>query len=1092
MKSYKIKSKKYKSKSNKLISPSNYKKSKRGKLSRKKLFQVGIIFAGVFFIALFVLFQVRIKGDLPDINQIRDITFSQATVITDRNDNVLYKLFSENREYVEYSGINKNMINAIVAVEDQRYREHNGLDTIGLFRAVFSKIIRPSSRMQGASTITQQLVRNLLLTQDRKVERKLKEMVLTKKLDSVLEDMIKDSVGKLDSERMKHQKKELTLELYLNKIAFGNNAFGIESASKTYFGKSAIDLTVLESSILASIPKGPTAYNPYTKRSATIGNLKITDNDGNEYSLSNTGLKSEVVDKIESIMSKSNFSNKKEYSSFSKYLNGLIDFSLYLNGTKYNVKYSVGRKDLVLSRMFQDEYITEEQLKEALLEGMIIKLKSAGFTIEAPHFVMRVTELLEEQYDEETLMNGGLVVKTTLDLDIQDIAEQSIQNNVDALDMYGATNEAMIYLDSQNGDVLAYIGSVDYFNEDIGGQNDMIRNARQVGSSMKPFIYSLGFSILPLTLDTPIYDIPFKIGPDRPNNADGKFLGIIPLKKALAYSRNVPAAKMITAIGGQDVALPFLRKLGLTSLDPNGDYGYPLAFGAGEVPMIELANAYSHLSAGKPGEINPILEVRTHDGSLLYEKEEKLQDQIIAPGIVYLIRNILSNSDNMPPERVAKYAVRGLQMGLKSGTSNMKTPKGDRARDGRLATYTPSKVAIFRGGNADGSPMYRNAYGGFLNADAMTEFWSTLVANNLVSDEGMSAVEVAESNISKISGKLAGEGTPGEFVVKSMGYIDTQPTEYDPGMTPVEFDGSCNGLASPYTPADELKKGYIISPTTFMPGHMDLNEITMRWQRSTNPDLLSDFDPELSGKVNFNYDNMLLAMPQDYCVDRSPQISEDINIDIKNLQDGQKISTKPMVRFSVSAPNNIRRVSISINDRVIGSMEYRGDSNQITDVMVTDLGDEFGNGELTLLAVDTEGYSNRKSINVSLVSNDTVAPFVLKDITSVRENDGRYRVIIFFNDKLSSVNGGTIKQGDKTLKTFAQNIAEFNMNEPGIVDIYAKDGFGNELYDTLDIRDYIEGYEYPEVVESEITEPEVEEIVEEVVEDTNSTGDITE
>ncbi len=507
------------------------------------------------------------------------------------------------------------------------------------------------------------------------------------------------------------------------------------------------------------------------------------------------------MSKINSSFSRADFSNKTDYSSFSKYIKWLIDFSVYYDWVKYNVEYSLGRKDFALSRMFEDEYITEEQLIEAFLDWLEMKFENGWFPIEAPHFVMRVTEILEQEYDEETLMNGWLVVKTTLDMDIQDIAEQALLNNVDALDMYGATNEAMIYLDSQNWDVLAYIWSIDYFNEDIWGQNDMVKSARQIGSSMKPFIYSLWFSLLPLTLDTPIYDVPFKIWPDRPNNADGKFLGILPLKKALAYSRNIPATKMITALWWQDVALPFLIDLGFTSLDANGDYGYPLALGAGEVPMIELANAYAHLSAGKPWVINPILEIRTHEWSLLYEKEEKKQDQVIAAGIAYLIRNILSDPANMPPEWVAKYAVRGLQLWLKSGTSNMKTPKWDRARDWRLATYTPSKVAIFRWGNADGSPMYRNAYGGFLNADAMTEFWSTLSANNLVSNEWMTAVEVAESSISKISGKLASEWTPWEFIVKSMWYINTQPSEYDPGMIPLEFDSSCNWLASPYTPA---------------------------------------------------------------------------------------------------------------------------------------------------------------------------------------------------------------------------------------------------------------------------------------------------
>ncbi|MCK9467474.1 MAG: penicillin-binding protein [Candidatus Absconditabacterales bacterium] len=1061
MRNYTIPPKKTNSTSSKKYYSTYGYKDKKGKGFLKLLFKTFLVLGVLGFIVLFILFQVRIKGRLPDITQIKSMTFSEATVITDRNDKVLYKLFDENREYVDYSGINQNMINAIVAVEDQRYWDHKGLDTIGIFRAVINKILHPASKTQGASTIPQQLIRNLLLTKDRKIERKLKEIVLTKKLDNVIEDMVKDNVGNLPSDEMNYKKKELVLELYLNKIEFGNNAFGIEAAAQTYFSKSAKDLNILESSILASIPKGPTAYNPYINRSATIGSLKITDPLGNEYSLSDTGLKAEIANKIESILSKADFSNKKDYSSFSKYYNGLVDFSIYYDDVKYNVKYSLGRKDLVLSRMFQDDYIVEEDLKEAILQGMILELKSGGFPIKAPHFVMWIKKLLEEQYDNETLMNGGLVVKTSLDLDIQEIAEKSLLNNKNSLDVYGATNEAMVYLDSEKGDILAYVGSFDYFNEDIGGQNDMVRVARQLGSALKPMIYALGLTTLPIAIDTPIYDIPFQIGPDRPKNSDGKFMGILPLKKALGYSRNIPAAKMIIAAGGQDVAIPYLRKMGLNSLSITGDYGYTLALGAGEVPMLELANAYAHLSTPQPGEINPILEIRTNDGSLLYEKEEKLQEAVVAPGVVYLMWDILSDTNNMPPERVGKYSVRGLQLGLKSGTSNMKTPKGDRARDGRLATYTPTRVAVFRGGNADGSPMYHNAYGGFLNAEAMREFWSTLLANNYISNQGMSATEIAEVAISKISGKLATDSTPADFVVKSMTYINSQPNQADDLMTPLEFDSSCGGLSSPYTPASELVNGFIVSPTTFMPNGMDLAEITSWWQWSTNPALMRESSPEYSGKVIFNYNNILLAMPQDYCENRSPQISDDIQLSIKNLNDGQKISTKPMIWFNVKAKNNIKRVSISINDRVIGSKEYNGKANDITDIISSDLGEEFGNGELTLLAIDTQGYSNRSSINISIVSNDTTPPFIMKDHTYVVKDGDRYRVVIILNDELSSVVGGTIKQGETVLKSFDQNIGEFIIRSPGIVSVIAKDSFGNELNDTLDIREYIPGYVEP-------------------------------
>jgi hypothetical protein len=122
-----------------------------------------------------------------------------------------------------------------------------------------------------------------------------------------------------------------------------------------------------------------------------------------------------------------------------------------------------------------------------------------------------------------------------------------------------------------------------------------------------------------------------------------------------------------------------------------------------------------------------------------------------------------------------------------------------------------------------------------------------------------------------------------------------------------------------------------------MPNGMDLAEITSWWQWSTNPSLMWESSPEYSGKVIFNYNNILLAMPQDYCENRSPQVSEDIQLSIKNLSDGQKISTKPMIWFNVTAKNNIKRVSVSINDRVIGSKEYNGKSNDITDIISSNL-----------------------------------------------------------------------------------------------------------------------------------------------------------
>ena len=422
------------------------------------------------------------------------------------------------------------MINAIVAIEDQRYWEHDGVDSIWIIRAVISKVLHPNSKLQWASTLSQQLVKNLLLSNERSVIRKLKEITLTKQLDGVLDDMVKESRWKLNWEALKRAKKELVLEL--------NNAFGVEAATQTYFDKHASELNVLESAILASIPKSASVYNPYSHRAATIWNLSITDSEWTTYSiLSDSSLHTAVMDKIKTIMWKADFKNKTDYNAFSKYLNGLIDFSITVDGTKYEVKYSAWRKDVVLLRMYADGYIDEEQLVQSLIDGFDIEFKSAWFEIKAPHFVMWVIKLLEEQYDEDTLKNKWLIITTSLDMDIQEIAEQSLIWNKSALEVYGASNEAMVYLDSTNWDVLAYVGSYDYFDEEIEWQNDMLQSPRQVWSSIKPLIYALWFMTLPLTEDTPIYDIPFSIWWMRTNDSDVRFLWIIPLKNALVSLR---------------------------------------------------------------------------------------------------------------------------------------------------------------------------------------------------------------------------------------------------------------------------------------------------------------------------------------------------------------------------------------------------------------------------------------------------------------------------------------------------------------------------------------------------------------------------
>jgi peptidoglycan glycosyltransferase len=506
--------------------------------------------------------QINVFRDLPDVSEVKDMVFSQATIITDKNGVELYKLFEQNREYVEYPKISQHTVDALVAIEDQRYREHEGLDPRGILRAAIM-------RKGGASTLPQQLMTNVFnlkagvgASLSKRIAYKLRQIVLSKRLNTTLQRQIKAEKPGLSSEETKKEMKKKVLELYLNYIEFGNNAFGIQAAAKAYFGIPASELSVLQSAVLASLPKSPTLYSPLKEegRKNLIGYFTITDAQGKSYPFEGV-LSQDIITKFRDAIQQADFSNKNTSNASTKFLVGLGSFTIIVEGKEYYVKYNNGRKDVVLSRMFEDGYISEAEIKQAYSDGLTISFQTSAFPIKAPHFVFWIKEKLQEMYGEKAVMEGGMIVKTTLDYDIQLQAEEAFKNNERTLRDNGANNSAMIYVDTNNGDVLSYIGSTNYFDDEIQGQNDMVRKPRQSGSSIKPLVYSLGFQKLPLTTDTPIYDIPFQVGPDKPNNADDKFEGLLPLRLALGHSRNIPAVKMYLAAGGEDVVKPYLQQL---------------------------------------------------------------------------------------------------------------------------------------------------------------------------------------------------------------------------------------------------------------------------------------------------------------------------------------------------------------------------------------------------------------------------------------------------------------------------------------------------------------------------------------------------
>ena len=980
------------------------------------------------------------------------MVFSQATIIQDRNGVELYKLFDENREYVEIDKISDNMINAIVAMEDQKYWEHEWLDPWGIFRAAIKG-------KWWASTLPQQLMTNVFklkagLTSANKsrlqykldkVAYKLRQIVLAKRLNSTFQKQVKSENPNLSNDEAKREMKKKVLELYLNYIEFWNNSFGVEVAAKAFFGVSASELTITQSAILASLPKWPGQYSPLTEqwRKNLMWYFKITDTAWTEYPY-DWVLKQDINSKFIDAINKADFSDKKSWNSSVNLLKWLWSFNLILDGKEYFITFYNWRKDVVLSRMFEDGYITEEQYKQAEIESLAVEFKSASFSIKAPHFVFWIRELLEEKYWEDAVLEWGLIVKTSLDYNIQQMAEEAFKNNVRTLYENGANNSSMLYVNTDNWDVLAYVGSLDYFNDEIQWQIDMVRSRRQSGSSIKPLIYALWFMRLPITIDTPIYDIEYQVWPDRPNNADNKFEWLLPLRTALWHSRNIPAIKMFIAEWGEGVVKPFLQSLGLP-LDDNMNYGYPLAIWAAEISLLEFASAYRYLTTETPADINPILEITAADGSVLYEKEVEETEDIIPAWVRYLIWKILSDPNNRLAGWVNKFNVSGLTYALKTWTSNMKTEKWNRPRDWLVAAYTPDNLILMWAGNADATPMNSNAYGWTIHAQPLKEFLWWLVKGWYITNSDMTNVETAGISISKITWRIPWESTPGELIVSTMWYVNNLPTTADGNVDYYEFDAACLGLVSPMTPINEVKQWYYFEALdSFMPNNDDLEKIKERWTDKAKIPLGWEWATDL---------NILTEIPGWYCENREPTMSDAISITIIDPETDQRISAKPSIMYSIKSDSFLKNMNILVDGKIVFSKSYKRQTEDLTtsDIDLSEF--EPWTHTISIQAMDANWNMNSVSITDVLETDDKEPPYLVKDQSKKQDTwNWEYKVTLVFDDTLSWIPGGSVSANWNVITTFKWRLASFKTKAESF-DIEVKDNYGNVLNQTINLTD---------------------------------------
>ncbi|OIO54727.1 hypothetical protein AUJ46_02350 [Candidatus Peregrinibacteria bacterium CG1_02_54_53] len=732
---------------------------------------------------------------LPDISDPRSLFAPQSTVITDRNGIELYRLFNEqDRTFVAGSQMPEVMKQAIIAIEDQRFYDRGCLDVRAIARAVVLL-----GQAGGGSTLTRQLARNALdLKRENIVSRKFKEIILGCQMES------------------KFSKDEL-LELYLNWIPFGQNAYGIEQASRTYFAHSASGLTLAEASVLASLPQRPSYFNPYGSHVHT----KVSDDVTRQILQGRIQSVSDIPEEDVTI--------------------GLLGAHV---GTGATTIYVGGRADSVLRRMEDQGMISEQQKLQALDTLEQLTFQPSRESIRAAHFVLWVRNQIEEmlggQSEKDILERGGLKVTTTLDWRLQEIAEKVVANHrEDVLNRFGAHNIALVALDPATRDVLAYVGNSDYGDEEHGGKIDMVQVPRQPGSSFKPIVYAAAFQ-KGYTPATVLYDVTTKIGNDQPQDFDGKTMGLMTIRQALGASRNIPAAKAFFLAGGEQPILELARDLGastplaqrrtLQTSTASGsfEYGWPLALGAAETPLIEMVQAYAAFADGgmyKP--VVSILKVEDRKGALLYAAEPKKDDrQVLDPRIAFQITSILSDVSVRPSDYwKTQLTVSGYEAAAKTGTSNKclewqdaNTCKLRKPDNAWVLGYTPNLVAGVWSGNADSSSMYDKGDGLNTSSPLWKEFMDR--AHRVLTDTKQAFVPppgIIQPQISTLSGEFPTECTPIQFRRPDIFLEERPPTQQDPACAQLMIDKVTHLLASDACPQEAQESGSFLVAKSILP-----------------------------------------------------------------------------------------------------------------------------------------------------------------------------------------------------------------------------------------------------------------------------------
>lgn len=676
-------------------------------------------------IILFSIFYAFILKDLPSPTRLASSHTPQTSQIFERNGKLLYNIYDKrNQSFVSLSAIPKHVQEATIAIEDRNFYNHGAIDLRGIARALHAIIVK--EQIQGGSTLTQQLVKTSLLVPDQTIPRKIREIILAYATELLYS-------------------KDQILEMYLNQVPYGGTSYGIEAASRTFFGKPAKELTLSEGALLAGLPEAPSVYSPFGSRP----------------------------------------------------------------------ELAKSRQTLVLEAMLEEEYITKAEYDKAVKEPL--KYQKFSNEIKAPHFVLYVKDLLIDKYGQEAVLEGGLKVTTSLDLDIQTLAQDAVATEVANLRRARVSNGAALVTKPSTGEILAMVGSRGYFDEEIDGNVNVTTSLRQPGSSIKPINYAVGI-IKGYSGATPFIDektcFPNQGGKNFcPQNYDGKFRGVVQMRDALGSSLNIPAVKMLK-VNGIDAMIATASAMGIQTFTEPDKYGLSLTLGGGEVKMIDMATSFGVLAnEGYRIDLHPILKIVDRRGKVIEEykppKSPIFGKRVLPQGVGFIISDILADNN----ARLTAFGPNS-ELRIPGQTVSVKTGTTNDYKDNWTIGYTPSYLVASWVGNNDGTPMASIVSGVTGAAPIWNKIMSTLLEEKEpeLMQRPSNVVQRAVCNLSGLIPQAGGAGcsTRFEYFLKGL-----EPKKLDAGLVKTWVDKDTQRPPKPgQTENLELKELLIVEDPT--------------------------------------------------------------------------------------------------------------------------------------------------------------------------------------------------------------------------------------------------------------------------------------